>query len=96
MTQDAPQRNYDLREVFNALRYLVRSGCAWRRLPHDLPPHYAVYTQLQRWLKAGVFEAMIHDLRVFLRLAYRRSVCLDSPRGFHISMRIGRGTGTRP
>ena len=72
MSEDAPQRNYDLREVFNALRYLVRSGCSWRLLPHDFPPHYVVYTQLQRWLKAGVFEAMIHDLRVFLRWADER------------------------
>jgi transposase len=62
--------NYALREVFNALRYLVRSGC--RLLPHDFPPHYVVYTQLQRWLQAGVFETMIHDLRVFLRWADER------------------------
>lgn len=72
MTEDAPQRNYALRDVFDALRYVVRSGCAWRMLPHDFPPHYAVYTQFQRWLKAGVFEAMIHDLRVFLRWAEER------------------------
>jgi transposase len=73
MTEDAPQRNYSLRDVFDALRYLVRSGCSWRMLPHDFPPHYVVYTQLQRWLKAGVFEAMIHDLRVFLRWAEERA-----------------------
>lgn len=48
------------------------SGCSWRLLPHDFPPHYVVYTQLQRWLKAGVFEAIIHDLRVFLRWAEER------------------------
>ena len=72
MTEDAPQRNYSLRDVFDALRYLVRSGCSWRMLPHDFPPHYVVYTQLQRWLQAGVFEAMIHDLRIFLRWAEER------------------------
>jgi transposase len=73
MTEDAPQRNYSLRDVFDALRYLVRSGCSWRLLPHDFPPPYVVYTQFQRWLKAGVFEAMIHDLRVFLRWADERN-----------------------
>ena len=73
MTEDAPQRNYSLRDVFDALRYLVRSGCSWRMLPHDFPPHYVVYTQLQRWLKAGAFEAMIYDLRVFLRWADERN-----------------------
>lgn len=72
MTEDAPQRNYELREVFNALRYLMRSGCPWRLLPHDFPPYYVVHSQLQRWLKAQVFETMIHDLRIFLRWADER------------------------
>ena len=36
MKEDAPQREYPLREVFNGLRYLARAGCAWRLLPHDL------------------------------------------------------------
>ena len=69
MTPDAPQRQYPLREVFNGLRWLVRAGAAWRLLPHDLPPWETVYQQTQRWLKAGVFEAMVHDLRMVLRLA---------------------------
>jgi Transposase and inactivated derivatives len=41
-------------------------------MPHDLPPWWAVHQQMQRWLKAGVFEAMVHDLRVLLRLAAGR------------------------
>ena len=69
---DAEQRRHDLREVFNALRWLVRSGAHWRMLPHDLPPWAAVYQQTQRWFKAGCFEAMSHDLRVLLRLAAGR------------------------
>jgi transposase len=36
--EEAPQRDYALREVFNALRWLVRAGATWRMLPHDLPP----------------------------------------------------------
>jgi len=35
---DAKQRKYDLREVFNALRWLVRTGAQWEYLPHDFPP----------------------------------------------------------
>src|SRR5918992_56332 len=66
--EDAPQRNHDLREVLNGLRWVVRTGSPWRYMPHDLPPWEAVYQQTQRWLKAGVFEEMIHDLRVLLRL----------------------------
>jgi transposase len=67
MTQDAPQRDYPLREVFNGLRWLARSGAQWRMLPNDLPPWYTVYQQSQRWLKASVFEALVHDLRSLLR-----------------------------
>ena len=66
--EDAPQREHDLREVLNGLRWVVRTGSPWRYMPHDLPPWEAVYQQTQRWLKAGVFEEMIHDLRVLLRL----------------------------
>lgn len=68
----AEQRRHDLREVFNALRWLVRSGAHWRMLPHDLPPRAAVYQQTRRWFKAGCFEAMAHDLRMLLRLAAGR------------------------
>ena len=45
MKEDAPQRDYSLREVFNALRHIVRSGCQWRMMPHDLPPWQNVYQQ---------------------------------------------------
>jgi len=69
MREDAPQREHDLREVFNGLRWIVRAGAAWRMMPNDLPPREAVYQQTQRWLKAGVLEALVHDLRVLLRLA---------------------------
>lgn len=72
MREDAPQREHELREVYNGLRYIVRSGATWRMMPNDLPPWEAVYQQTQRWLKAGVFEAMVHDLRVLLRLAEGR------------------------
>ena len=67
MRQDAPQREHDLRELYNGLRWMVRTGASWRMMPHDLPPWHAIYEQTQRWIKAGVFEQMIHDLREFLR-----------------------------
>jgi transposase len=72
MTEEAPQREYSLRTVFNALRWMGRTGAAWRRLPQDFPPWAAVYQQAQRWLKAGVFEALVEDLRVVLRVAQGR------------------------
>jgi transposase len=64
---DSEQREYDLRAVFNALRWLVRSGAHWRMMPHEFPPWPAVYQQMRRWLDAGCFEAMVHGLRVLLR-----------------------------
>lgn len=67
MTEEAPQREYALREVFNGLRYIVRTGMQWRFMPNDLPPWYTVYQQTRRWVKAGVFEALVHDLRSVLR-----------------------------
>jgi transposase len=73
MSQEAPQRDHALREVFNGLRWIVRTGAQWRMMPHDLPPWAAVYQQTQRWLKAGVFEAMVSDLRALLRLAEGRN-----------------------
>src|ERR1700689_3502656 len=68
MREDAPQREHSLREVFNALRYIVRGGNSWRMMPNDLPPWDIVYQQSQRWIKAGVFETMTHDLRELLRM----------------------------
>ena len=73
MTADAPQRRHDLREVFNALRWIVRAGAPWRMLPHDFPRWEAVYQQTHRWIAAGCFEAMVHDLRAMLRWSAGRA-----------------------
>lgn len=72
MKSSAPQREYKLRSVFNALRWLVRTGSPWRYLPHDLPPWEVVYQQTQRWISAGVFETIVHDLRELLRQLQER------------------------
>ena len=71
--EDAPQRKHALRDVFDALRWLVRTGGQWRYLPGDFPPWPAVYQQARRWAAAGAFEAMAHDLRAVLRLAAGRA-----------------------
>lgn len=68
----AGQRSHPMREVFNGLRYIVKTGAPWRWMPNDLPPWAAVYQQAQRWLDAGCFEQLAHDLRVVLRLAAGR------------------------
>ena len=72
LPEDADQRVYNLREVFNGLRWIVRTGSQWRCLPKDFPPWPTVYQQSRRWLDAGSFEAIVHDLRAILRLAAGR------------------------
>jgi len=72
MKEEAPQREHDLREVFNALRWMCRSGSPWRYMPHHFPPWQVIYQQTQRWIKAGVFEAIVNDLRLIIRKAQGR------------------------
>src|SRR6476469_1141220 len=83
LCEEAGQRQHSLREVFNGLRYVVKTGAPWRWMPNDLPPWEMVYQQTQRWLAAGCFEALVHDLRVLLRLEKGRrpeptAVVIDS------------------
>ncbi|HEY1066408.1 MAG TPA: IS5 family transposase [Pirellulales bacterium] len=72
--EDATQRVHSLRAVFNAVRYVVRTGVQWRMLPNDLPPWDIVYQQARRWIAAGVFEAAAQDLREIMRLASGKEV----------------------
>src|SRR5499427_4872178 len=89
MTEDAPQRDFPLREVFNGLRYIVKTGAPWRWMPHDFPPWQVVYQQSQRWIKAGVFESLAYDLRAVLRIADGRK---ESPTAAIIDSRTLQST----
>jgi len=73
MREDAPQREYSLRDLFDALRYVVKTGCQWRFLPHDFPPWTAVYQQAQRWVQAKIFDTITHELRVIMRMIEERA-----------------------
>lgn len=73
MREDAPQRVHPLRELFNGLRFIARTGLQWRYMPHDLPPWPAVYQQTRRWMEACVFDAIIADLRELIRLGAGRA-----------------------
>jgi transposase len=72
LPEDVSQREYVLRDVFDALRYIVHAGMQWRMMPHDLPPWYAVYQQARRWLAAKCFDNIVQDLRLLLREAKGR------------------------
>jgi transposase len=67
LPEQAGPRAYSLREVFNGLRYIVKTGAPWRWMPNDFPAWAALYQQAQRWLAAGCFEPLVHDLRAVLR-----------------------------
>ncbi len=54
-------RSTDLRTVVNAIFYVLRSGCAWRLLPHEFPPYSTVYMYFRQWQRDGTWEK-IHDV----------------------------------
>ena len=74
MSEDAPQREYSLGELFNGVRGIVRTGAAWRMRAHDLLPWSAGYQQGQRWRKAGGVAASIEELRAVVRGAQGRKL----------------------
>lgn len=63
---------YTKREYLNAIFYWLRTGCAWRHLPHDFPPWKSVYTQFKRWREQDLFERLEHYLRDKIRLKLNR------------------------
>src|ERR1700740_2565871 len=65
MARRGRRREVDLREILNAIRYLVRTGCGWRMLPHDFPPGGTVYWWFRRLVRAVLFRT-IHDLSLML------------------------------
>src|SRR5262245_32822617 len=89
MREDAPPRESDVREIFNALSYVVKTGCQWRFLPHGFPPWSAVYQPARRWLQAGVFKRITHDLRVIVCFLEDRN---DQPSGAVLDARTLQST----
>ena len=61
-------RTYPLREIWNAIFYQARAGCAWRLLPHDLPPWEVVWEHFGRWRDAGLIESVHDALREKVRI----------------------------
>ena len=58
---------HDLREIFNAILYVNRTGIAWRYLPHDFPPHATVYGYFALWSKEGIFTELNYHLTGLVR-----------------------------
>ena len=65
-------RSVDMREIINAIFYVVRSGCAWRMLPHDYPAWSTVYGYFWRWQHSGLWSQINDALREAVRLQAER------------------------
>lgn len=66
------KRKYSLREIMNAILYLVKTGCQWRMLPKDFPPHNTVFYYFNKWKLEGVFEELMDTLHVMVRIQMGR------------------------
>ncbi len=64
---DGRPAEIERREIVNAILYVLRSGCAWRLLPHDLPAWGTVYSYFRRWRNEGVWEQILGALRLEVR-----------------------------
>jgi putative transposase len=60
-------RKYPLREVMNGIQYVLRAGCAWRLMPHDLPQWQTTYQTFRAWRQDGTWQRMHEQLRDMLR-----------------------------
>ena len=60
-------RQVDLREIINGIFYVLREGCSWRAMPHDLPPWQTVYNYFRHWQRLGVWQKIHTELREQVR-----------------------------
>jgi putative transposase len=63
---------HERREILNAIAYVLRSGCAWRLMPHELPPWSTVYDSFRQWRQDGTWARINAALRVQLRITLGR------------------------
>ena len=68
-TNRGRKRKHSYRKILNAIFYLLRSGCAWRMLPHDFPPWKTIYHYFSLWREDGTWERINAELRIELRVA---------------------------
>lgn len=67
-------RTVEIREILNAVFYILRAGCAWRLLPHDFPKWKTVYHYWREWCISGLWEKINETLRRSLRKKAGRNV----------------------
>lgn len=72
--QGGRHRKYPMREVINAIQYILRGGCAWRLMPHNLPHWRTVYEYFRQWKKDGTWRRIHDHLHAELRTKMNRNV----------------------
>jgi len=73
-SKEGKPRNVNIREVINAINYLLKSGCSWRLLPHDFPKWQLVYYYFSFWKKKGYWKEIHDKLRGKVRLAVGKNI----------------------
>ena len=68
LSPDAAYHLHERREIVHAILYVLRSGCPWRSLPHDLPAWGTVYDYFRRWQREGVWDRVLEALRMQVRV----------------------------
>jgi transposase len=89
-------RQVDLREILNAIFYVVDNGIKWRAMPHDFPPWQTVYDYYRRWVKTGRWSKINQALATCVREAQGRDsqpslILIDSQ-----SVKLGEKGGPKP
>jgi putative transposase len=67
-------RKYPMREIINAIQYVLRGGCAWRLMPHNLPHWRTVYEYFRQWKQDGTWRRIHDHLHAELRTKMNRNV----------------------
>ena len=93
-------RSADVREVANAILYVLRNGVVWRALPHDFPPWKTVYHYFRAWRKDGTWDAIHEALREQVRVADGRaaspSAAIIDSQSVKTTEKGGRAASTPP
>ncbi|WP_291528549.1 IS5 family transposase [Bacteroides sp. UBA939] len=80
------KRKHDLREIWNALFYVVKTGCQWRMLPSHFPKWQLVYYYYRKWSSQTDFDLLLNELRGLVRL--KRGQYKDSTVGIMDSQSV--------
>ena len=81
------KRKYPLRDIMNAIMYILKTGCQWRMLPKDFPPHNTVFYYFNKWKQEGVLEELMDALhRMVRKLMGRKEHIVVDTLGLPMSM----------